>query len=49
MSLPTTLLDEMDAQQNAVLEQLDELNGRILQLIQTWQAAETPHTVTCSD
>ena len=37
MSIATTLLDEMDAQQNEVLEQLDQLNERILKLIAAWQ------------
>lgn len=33
-----TLIDELDARQNEVLDQLDELNGRVEQLLRQFTA-----------
>jgi hypothetical protein len=36
MEKPSTLLDEVDARQNQVIQQLDALNQRIEEALKSW-------------
>lgn len=38
MMQPPTFLEELDARQNEVLEQLDDLNRKVEQLVQSWMS-----------